>query len=118
MKAINLGIAFLLELAMLAALAVWGFQVSDNLPLRIVVGVGAPLLAAVLWGIFMAPLSKRRLTGAAYLVLKFVLFGLAAIALAAAGHGTLAVVFAVVAVINQVLLIVWKQETVQPTATS
>jgi len=108
LKTINLGVTFLLELAMLAALAYWGLQTDASIPLRIVLGVGASLLAALIWARFMAPKSTRRLTGTAYLALKFVLFGAAALALAAARQPTLAIVFAVIAVINQVLLIVWK----------
>jgi hypothetical protein len=113
LKAINLGVTFLLELCMLAALAYWGFQTSENLPVRIVLGIGAPVLAVVIWGRFLAPRSTIRLTGLAYLALKFILFGLAALALAAAGQPTLALIFVVVAVINQVLLLVWKQETAE-----
>jgi hypothetical protein len=115
LKALNLGITFLLELCMLAALAYWGFQTSDNLPVRIILGIGAPVLAAVIWGRFLAPKSTTRLTGLAYLALKFILFGLAAIALAAAGQPTLAIIFVVASVINQLLLFAWKDEKVQQT---
>jgi hypothetical protein len=111
LKTINLGVAFLLELAMLAALAYWGLQTNTSLALRIVLGIGAPLLAALIWSRFMAPRSTTRLTGLPYYLLKLILFGLAAIVLAVAGQPTLAVVFAVVAAINQLLLLVWKQET-------
>lgn len=110
LKSINLAVAFLLELCMLAALAYWGFQAESTL-LKIVLGIGAPALAIVIWGLFMAPRSPRRLTGWAYLILKSVLFGIAAIVLAAAGQAALAVVFVAVAVINQILLLVWQQET-------
>ena len=110
LKAVNLGIAFLLELCVLAALAYWGFQTADSLLLKIVLGIGAPLLVAVIWGRFMAPTSKGRLTGLRYLLAKLVIFGVAAIALAVAGQVTLAIIFAIVSVINQILLIVWKQD--------
>ena len=109
-KVVNLGIAFLLELCALAALAYWGFQTSDNLALKIVLGIGSPLLIAVIWGRFMAPTSKTRLTGSRYLLVKLIIFGIAAIALAVAGQVTLAIIFAVVSVINEILLIVWKQD--------
>ena len=111
LKSINLGVAFLLELCMLAALAYWGFQTGGNLPLNIVLGIGAPLLAIVVWSQFMAPRAAKRLTGWPYLVLKSIIFGVAAIGLAVAGQSTLAIIFVVVAVINQILLTVWKQET-------
>lgn len=111
LQSINLGVAFLLELCMLGALAYWGFRASDNGLVKIVLGLGTPLLAIVIWARFMAPQSKTRLTGWSYLLLKFVLFGAAALGLVAAGQLTLAIIFAVVAVINQILLVVWKQET-------
>ncbi len=117
LKSVNLGVTFLLEVCMLAALAYWGFQASDNPLLKIVLGAGAPLLAALIWWRFMAPRSATRLTGSAYLLLKLILFGAAAIGLAAAGQTTLAILFAVISVINQVLLIVWKQEILPPTST-
>lgn len=110
LETINLGIAFLLELCMLAALAYWGFQTSSNLFLRIVLGIGAPLLAAIIWGRFMAPQAKKRLAGLPYLLLKLLIFGLALLALAVAGQVTLAMIFVVILVINQILLIVWHQD--------
>jgi len=111
LKSVNLGVAFLLELCMLAALFYWGFQTGSTLFLRIVLGIGAPLLASVIWGMLMAPRSPRRLTGATYLLLKLIIFGLDVIGLAIAGQPALALIFAIIAVINQILLIVWKQDT-------
>ena len=111
LKAINLGITFLLELGMLAAFAYWGFTTGSTLPVQLLLGIGVPLLAILIWGRFMAPKSSTRLTGMAYLVLKSILFGAAALGLVAVGQTTLAVIFVVVSVINQILLLVWKQET-------
>lgn len=104
LKGLNLALTFFLELAMLIALGYWGFTQSG-----LILGIGAPLLAAVIWGLWMAPKSTRRLTGVRYLLLKFILFGAAAQALVAAGQPVWAVVFAVVALLNQILLIVWDQ---------
>jgi hypothetical protein len=110
LKAVNLGITFLLELCMLAALAYWGFRASNSLPVRLLLGLGAPLLAILIWALFMAPKASRRLTGLPYLLLKIVLFGAAALALAAAGQPTLAIIFVIVTVINQILLYAWRQQ--------
>jgi hypothetical protein len=52
-KAILLGIRFGLELAALAALAYWGFKTMDGTAAKILFGLGAPLLAGVLWGLFV-----------------------------------------------------------------
>lgn len=107
-KAVNLAMAFILELAMLAAFAWWGFHTGNSAIVRILLGVGVPVLVAVIWGIFMAPNSSRRFKGAAYLSLKFVLFGLAVAALVAVGQTTLGIILGVVFLVNTVLLYVWR----------
>jgi hypothetical protein len=51
---INEGLAFLLEVAALAVLAVWGWQRAETLAVRLLLAVAAPAAAAVLWGLFAA----------------------------------------------------------------
>jgi Protein of unknown function (DUF2568) len=111
LKNANLGLAFLLELVAIAAFAYWGFNISDSAVLKIVLGLGTPILAIVLWGVFAAPRSERRLQGSAYLVFEVVFFVLAILALIMVGSVTLGILFAVVFVINTVLLLVWHQDT-------
>jgi Protein of unknown function (DUF2568) len=108
LKSLNLALAFFLELAMLAALAYAGFQIAS--PLRFVVGIGAPLLAILFWARFMAPKAPTRLIKPAYLIAKFTLFGIATISLALVGQVTLAIIFIVVSVMNQVLPVAWGDE--------
>jgi Protein of unknown function (DUF2568) len=109
LKSINLTLAFLLELALLAAFGYWGFQTGSGTLVKGLLGIGLPLLAAVIWGFFMAPNSARHLQGGAYLALKALLFGLGVAALMATGRIALGVAFAVVVVINTILLYVWQQ---------
>jgi hypothetical protein len=109
LKSINLGLAFLLELGMLAALAYWGFHTGQTIFARIALGLGAPILAAIFWGLFMAPKAVRPVSGQMHLALAILIFGVAALALASAGQRPLAYVFIIVFAINQVLLIAWKQ---------
>jgi hypothetical protein len=54
-KSVNLALRFLLELCALAALAYWGFQLGKGLIAKIGLGIGAPLLAAVVWATLVAP---------------------------------------------------------------
>jgi Protein of unknown function (DUF2568) len=55
LKGLNLGVAFLLELAALAAFGYWGAQAGGGTLGKIALAVGAPLLVAVVWGLFLAP---------------------------------------------------------------
>jgi hypothetical protein len=59
--------------------------------------------------VFGAPRSARRLRGISYQVLKVVFFGSAALALAAAGRQEVGIIFALVFVLNAVLILIWKQ---------
>lgn len=109
LKLANLGLAFALELGVLAALAYWGIRTGDGLGMKIVLGVGAPLLAAVLWGLFMAPQAPWAVPEPAHLVLTLVFFAVAIAGLASAGQPGLGGVFAAAVVLNQILAILWRQ---------
>jgi hypothetical protein len=109
LKTANLALMLLLELGVLLALGYWGFQVGPSLGAKVVLGLGAPVLAAVVWGVLGAPMSARRLRGIWYQLLKVVFFGSAALALAAAGRQELGVIFASVFVLNFALILIWKQ---------
>ena len=58
---VTLALKFVLELCMLAALAYWGAQAGGSTAGDVALGVGAPLVAAVVWGVYAAPRSARRL---------------------------------------------------------
>ena len=96
---------FALELCLLAALTTWGFETSSSVVAKVVLGVGAPLAAAVIWGRFAAPRAPRRLRLPQRLVLELGLFALAAAALAAAGHAALALIFALAVVLDTAVLV-------------
>ena len=55
LKSTNLAVRFLLEFGALGALGYCGFQLDRGPLVKIALGIGAPLLAAVLWGMFVAP---------------------------------------------------------------
>src|SRR4051812_9929124 len=97
-KFANLALAFALELAMLAAFAFWGFGAVDNTILRFVLGLGTPMIVAGIWGMYLSPRAAKPISPQVKVILEVVLFGSAALALAAAGQVTLAVIFAVVVV--------------------
>ena len=87
----------------------WGFKAGNTTIAKIALGVGVPLVAAVVWGTFVSPQAPVDLPGALVVVLQVLVFGSAAAGLAATGHRTLALVFVVVVVINAVLMYVWGQ---------
>ena len=76
---------------------------GSGLAADFVLGLGAPLLAAAVWGVLVAPASRRCLADPARLVVEVLLFAAGFIALAAAGYLPVAVSFAVVVAANIIL---------------
>jgi hypothetical protein len=109
LKMLNLAVRFLLELCMYAAVGYWGFKTHSSWVLKILFGIGLPVLMAVLWGTFLAPKATRPLSGASFLTLELILFSTGAFALFASGKPTLGWIYTIVLVINKILLTVWRQ---------
>jgi hypothetical protein len=100
MRHVNDVLAFLLELVALAALGYWGFKAGPGVPAKIALAVGAPLLAAVAWGLFASPKATIALPLIGVLAVKALVFGSATLALYAVGNRTAAICFAVIVVVN------------------
>jgi len=108
-KMLNLLVRFLLELCLLAAVGYWGFETHSSWGWKILLGIGLPLLIAGLWGMFLAPKSAYRLGGVPYLVTEIMLLGSGAVALFASGKPNLTWIYAIMVVVNKVLMVVWRQ---------
>ena len=103
-KNANLALAFFLELGVLAALGYWGFQTGQGTIAKVGLGLGAPVLAVVVWWLFGAPQAMWHLNGIFRLLLEVIFFGSAAVALFAASQHVLGVAFALLFVLNTVLV--------------
>lgn len=106
----NLALAFLLELAMLAALCYAGFVIGPDPFTRIALGIGLPVVAILIWTLVGAPRSKWRWRGSGYLLLRVVLFGASAVLLFSAGQHILAIVFALLWILNISFVYTWGQQ--------
>ncbi|MFN8381527.1 MAG: YrdB family protein [Anaerolineales bacterium] len=109
LKAINSGLAFFLELAMLTALGYWGFHGDKSILAKCILGIGLPLLTVIVWGMFLAPRATYRLSSISGNLLSLFLFLLAATVLFYTRHSLLAIIFASIAVANRVLILFWRQ---------
>lgn len=95
-------LALLSELAALAALAYWGFSVAGPTAVRVLLGVGLPVAAAVLWGLFAAPRALVRRTPLV-VATKVLVLGGAALALVLRGNWILAALLAVAGLLGALL---------------
>ena len=94
---------FLLELFAFVTLGIWGF-VAFPLPWPgVLVGLGAPALAILLWALFVSPKAVFRIDPFARALVEIAVFSAAAIAWWMLGQPVVAVVFAVVAGVSGIL---------------
>ncbi|MGE7945465.1 YrdB family protein [Lysinibacillus sp. NPDC093688] len=106
---LNIVLRFLLEICVLMAFGYWGIQTGKGMFFKLLLGIGAPALFVVLWSMFGSPKATFPLNGIWHFMFEFVIFSLAVIALYAAGKTQLATTFAILIIINQILLSVFHQ---------
>lgn len=109
LRAGNLGLRFILELSLLAALGYWGFHSGSGTLRHVVLGIGAPLLVAIYWGLFLSPKATFSLPSPAKLILEIAVFALAVAALYASGQHLPAIIFAIAAIASRSLLVALPQ---------
>ncbi len=104
LHAFNLALRFVLELLALAAVGYWGFTLSAPLGVRLLGGLGLPLLLATAWAVFRVPGDGGEpvvvVSGAVRLLLEAVVFGTAVALLLAAGAPRLAGALSLVLVLH------------------
>jgi Protein of unknown function (DUF2568) len=108
LKAANLGLKFLLELAAVAAFAYWG---ANRSPVALAVGlaIATPAVFIAAWGILAAPRSPRRLPTRTRVPFELCCFTLAVVALVATGATVAGIAFGLVAAVNAALLAAFGQ---------
>ena len=96
----NAALAFLLELAMLAAFGFWAVHSTPGGWLSWLAAVAIVAAAILIWAVWAAPRSKTRLPPLPLLAVKTLMFGSAAIGLAATGQAQLGIALAAIAAVN------------------
>lgn len=90
-------LAFACELFALATLAIWGFA-AWPLPWNIVAGIGAPLVAILVWALFVSPRAVVRVHPFVRALVELLVYASATIAWWSMGHAWIGIVFGVIAV--------------------
>jgi hypothetical protein len=90
-------LAFACELFAFATLAIWGFA-AWPLPWNIVAGIGAPVVAILMWALFVSPRAVIAVHPFARAFVELVVYAAATIAWWSMGHAWIGIVFGVIAV--------------------
>jgi len=109
-KQINLLVSFLLEVGLIILAGYWGFHQSENSILKYILAIGVPSVIILLWGIWAAPKSKRRLKNPVRTTFKLAMMALAVFFGYATGQPVLVVCFAVITILNVSLAYLFSQD--------
>ena len=101
---LNLAVRLIVELLGVVFVGYWGLNASDDTATGLVLGIGAVVVFAVVWGLFLAPTANRGLSKGQKDVIGTIVLLVAAGALALAGQPLIAVVYAIVVLVNAVAL--------------
>lgn len=91
-----------LELFAIVSLGSWGFLVWP-LPWNIAIGLGAPVLAILLWALFRSPRAVLRVDPFAKALVELVVMGAVAFAWLGLGQPIVAAAFALIATVSGVI---------------
>lgn len=109
-------VSFVLEVAMLGAVAVWAMGALPLTPVVAVLVTVVPLM--VFWGLFMSPKATFRLAPAVHTGLAHVLFAAGAVLLVLAGQPVLAVAMGVLTAVSLALTLLTRGRRDTPDAGS
>ncbi len=103
---LNLALRFMLEVAALISMGLWGWQQSNGW-LRWLLALGLPLIAAIIWGAFAVPNDPSRsgaapipVSGIIRLAIEAAVFGSAVWALYDVGLPRLGLTLAIIVVLH------------------
>jgi hypothetical protein len=102
--AANLALRFLLELAALVAVGWWGWHTGGSTAGKLALASLLVLIVGVVWGLFISPKARVRVSRPVWYGLQLVIFGAAALALASVLAPEAGIAFALVVVVNIGLL--------------
>jgi hypothetical protein len=103
LKWFNLALRAIMELGIVLALAYWGFQTGNNLGMKILLGIIAPLIGFGFWGAIDFH-QAGNMAESLRLIEELLISGLAAFALYVVGQHTLGWAFAALSIIYHLLV--------------
>ncbi|MBS4204142.1 YrdB family protein [Bacillus sp. FJAT-49754] len=105
----NLFLRFLLELCALAVYGYWGFKTGNTGITKGILGIGTPLVIAIIWGLFGSPKATIPLSAPLHLLLEIFVFLIPVVLLFLLGTVGSAWIFGCIVILNRILMYFWDQ---------
>jgi hypothetical protein len=105
----NLLLRFILELCVLAVVGYWGFIAGNQMLMKWILGIGSPLIIAIVWGLMGAPKASIQVSVPFHFLLEVIVFGIPLILLIILGKINLAILYGTTVILNRIFMYVWNQ---------
>jgi hypothetical protein len=109
LRNLNLLLRLLLEIALVASASYIGWHVGINSFAQWALALGLPILIIVVWSIYLAPISPRRLAKLPRVITELCLFTVAVIGLVISKQPVAAMWLAIAVATNEILLLLWEE---------
>ena len=109
MKFLNESITFLFELFMLVAIFLASFKIFDSMVIFLTVSIVVSTVIIFIWGNYLAPNGKNRVSAFWGLLITTVLTSIGPIAFYLLYPGIIAISIIALYLLNRIFAIVWKQ---------
>lgn len=109
LKSLNLAITFAVELAAIVGFGFWGYSLGRTPLTRWLLAIAFMAVIILVWATFFAPTADHRLAAPTGVLLSTLIFLLGSLGFYLAGKPTLALILAIVTLLNRLLAWIWAQ---------
>ncbi|HKJ40688.1 MAG TPA: YrdB family protein [Sunxiuqinia sp.] len=109
-KQTNLLVSFLLELVLIVLFSYWGYQLGDSILTNYLFALLLPGFLIAIWGLWVAPKSKRRLKNPFRTISKLLLFSLGVLICFHTEHPVWGFIYGSIILLNVCLAKLFKQD--------
>lgn len=108
-KKVNMALRFFIEIIDFLVIVDWGIQTGKGVLIKIGFSICIPIILILIWGHYGAPNAKRKLPPSIHLLLEIIIFGIPIVLLHSLGQTFLALILALIFIVNRTLMFIWKQ---------
>lgn len=105
---INIALRFLIEVSIVFLIGYWGFNFSNQLIIKFLLGIALPMLLMIFWGLFVAPKAPYLVTPFLKGGIEIVTIGMGILAMYHTSYHEYTIMYSIVAYVNLLFIYIWK----------
>jgi len=108
-QSLNLAIRFFIEVVALIIYFYWGYTLGEGKIPKYLLAIGIMVIVAIIWGTFLSPKAPVELSPLLHQGLEIVILSIPVVIFIYFGYFTYGIAYAVIAVVNKWLMVIWGQ---------